>query len=519
VLFPSFPFILAFLPVTLAGAFWLGRRSGSAAMAWLAAASTVFYAVWSVPFAFLLLGSAAFNFAAGNWLAARRDEPRAGLRLAAAIGANLALLGYFKYSNFFLAIAGAPLLTGVILPLGISFYTFTQVAFLVDVQRGLAREYSLVHYVLFVTWFPHLIAGPLLHHAQVMPQFARPGAFRFDAVNFAVGLSIFTVGLAKKVLVADPLSGFATPVFERAREGASPMLFESWMGSLAYTLQLYFDFSGYSDMAIGLSLMFNVRLPANFDSPYKAASIIDFWRRWHMTLSAFLRDYLYIPLGGNRKGPARRYVNLLATMVLGGLWHGAGWTFVAWGALHGLYLVANHGWRALLRRLGWRGAGAAGRIAGIAFTFLAVVVGWVVFRAESLDSAGRILAGMAGLNGISFPAVSPQALHDLAGRLPAGSVVFAGLAPLTYSDGRAAIAAIVAGLAAVWLLPNVREVFARYAPVWDDAASPASLRQARPRFLEWSPRTSYAVALGALFCACLLWMGASRTAEFLYFQF
>ena len=518
-LFPSFPFILAFLPATLAGAFWLGRRSGHAAVAWLAVASLAFYAFWSIPFAFLLLASAAFNFAAGNWLAARRDRPRAGLGLAVAIGANLALLGYFKYANFFLSIAGAPLLTGVILPLGISFYTFTQIAFLVDVHRGVAREYSLVHYVLFVTWFPHLIAGPLLHHAQVMPQFARPQAFRFDAVNFAVGLSIFTIGLAKKVLVADPLSGFATPVFDRVREGAQPMLFESWMGSLAYTLQLYFDFSGYSDMAIGLSLMFNVRLPANFDSPYKAASIVDFWRRWHMTLSAFLRDYLYVPLGGNRKGPTRRYANLLVTMILGGLWHGAGWTFVAWGALHGLYLVANHGWRAFARRRGWKPRGAASRVAGIAVTFLAVVVGWVIFRADSLGSAGRILAGMAGLNGISFPIASPQALHDLASGMSLGSVVFEGLAPLTYTDGRAAIAAIAAGLAVVWLLPNVREIFARYAPTWDDVTSGAAGQPARPRILAWSPRTTWAVALGVLFCTCLLWMGASRTAEFLYFQF
>jgi D-alanyl-lipoteichoic acid acyltransferase DltB (MBOAT superfamily) len=367
---------------------------------------------------------------------------------------------------------------------------------------------------MYKAFFPQLIAGPIVRYRDVATQIVHRVV---TCAGFAYGVRRFAIGLGKKVLIANAVARCADAVFAiPAGEFTAPVV---WFGFVCYSLQIYFDFSGYSDMAIGLSLMFNVRLPANFDSPYKAASIIDFWRRWHMTLSAFLRDYLYIPLGGNRKGPARRYVNLLATMVLGGLWHGAGWTFVAWGALHGLYLVANHGWRALLRRLGWRGAGAAGRIAGIAFTFLAVVVGWVVFRAESLDSAGRILAGMAGLNGISFPAVSPQALHDLAGRLPAGSVVFAGLAPLTYSDGRAAIAAIVAGLAAVWLLPNVREVFARYAPVWDDAASPASLRQARPRFLEWSPRTSYAVALGALFCACLLWMGASRTAEFLYFQF
>jgi D-alanyl-lipoteichoic acid acyltransferase DltB (MBOAT superfamily) len=519
VLFPSFPFIFVFLPIALAGAFWLARRSGNAPLAWLAGASLAFYAVWSVPFTLLLLASAAFNFVAGNWIASRREEPGAKARLAAAIGANLALLAYFKYANFFLSVAGAPLLTGVILPLGISFFTFTQVAFLVDVHRGLAREYHFTHYLLFVTWFPHLIAGPLLHHAQVMPQFQRPGAFRFDPVNFAAGLSIFTIGLAKKVLVADPLSAFASPVFDLARDGASPRLFESWMGALAYTLQLYFDFSGYSDMAIGMSLMFNVRLPLNFDSPYKAASIVDFWRRWHMTLSAFLRDYLYVPLGGNRKGRTRRYVNLMVTMVLGGLWHGAGWTFVAWGALHGAYLMINHGWRVLLERLGLRGEHAGWRFVGAALTFAAVVVGWVVFRADSLDSAGRLLAGMAGLNGISLPIVSPAVLHDLAASGKAGSIVFEGLAPLTYIDGRQASAVIAAGLFAVWLLPNVREIFDRFSPVWEGARAEGSRRTARPRFLQWSPRTRYAAALGALFCVCVLWMGASRPSEFLYFQF
>ncbi|WP_309246667.1 MBOAT family O-acyltransferase [Ramlibacter montanisoli] len=296
----------------------------------------------------------------------------------------------------------------MILPLGISFYTFTQIAFLVDTYQGKVTEFNFFRYALFVTWFPHLIAGPVLHHAEMMPQFARKAVCRIDWQNVAVGLSIFVLGLAKKVLLADSIAEFASPVFDGVKAGAQPMLFEAWVGALAYTLQLYLDFSAYSDMAIGLSLMFNVRLPLNFDSPYKATSIIDFWRRWHMTLSRFLRDYLYIPLGGGRAGNARRYANLMTTMVLGGLWHGAGWTFVVWGTLHGCYLLVNHAWRAFRRRHGWGEGGRAAALAAGALTFLAVVVGWVFFRADSMASAVTMLQGMTGMPAWPWPTRRPD---------------------------------------------------------------------------------------------------------------
>lgn len=284
----------------------------------------------------LLLASIAFNYGAGYWIGIKRTlqiDKQAKLALIVAITVNLLLLGYFKYVNFFIVSANQFFgshfpLRDIILPLGISFFTFTQIAFLVDVYCGIACEYNIIHYLLFVTYFPHLIAGPVLHHRQMMPQFADPDTYRINPEHIAIGLTAFILGLAKKVLIADDLSEYATPVFNAARDGSMPMLFEAWIGALAYTLQIYFDFSGYSDMAIGLSLMFNVRLPLNFDSPYKATNIIEFWRRWHMSLSSFLRDYLYIPLGGNRKGNIRRYANLMATMLLGGLWHGAGWTFI-----------------------------------------------------------------------------------------------------------------------------------------------------------------------------------------------
>ncbi len=331
-LFNSLVFIFCYLPLTLGGFFILGRRSPLAAAAWLALASLFFYGWWNPVYVGLLAASMVFNYALG----VRIVRGARGL-LTFAIVSNLALLAYYKYANFFVdnlnAAAGTGISLGtIILPLGISFFTFTQIAFLVDAYQGKAREYSFVHYCLFVTYFPHLIAGPILHHAEMMPQFAQRQTYRPDYDKLAAGVTLFVLGLTKKVLIADEVGGYVAPFFDAARSGAALTFLEAWCGALAYTFQLYFDFSGYSDMAVGLSLMFGVRLPINFHSPYKAVNIIEFWRRWHMTLSRFLRDYLYVPLGGSRKGPARRYINLLLTMLLGGLWHGAGWTFVLWGA-------------------------------------------------------------------------------------------------------------------------------------------------------------------------------------------
>jgi alginate O-acetyltransferase complex protein AlgI len=273
------------------------------------------------------------------------------------------------------------------------------VAYLIDAAEGKAAEYRFLDYCLFVTFFPQLIAGPIVHHSQMMPQFRRPEAMRFSHADFAMGLTFFTAGLWKKVVLADTLATYATPVFSAASEQALTAG-EAWTGAIAYALQLYFDFSGYSDMAIGLGLLFGIRLPFNFASPYKAVNIIDFWRRWHMTLSKFLRDYLYVPLGGNRQGSMRRYVNLFLTMLIGGLWHGAAWTFVIWGALHGVFLIVNHGWRALRTALGWTSAEtAAGRWAARGLTFLCVTISWVFFRAESVGEATGMLRAMAGVNG------------------------------------------------------------------------------------------------------------------------
>ncbi|MFM9916853.1 MAG: MBOAT family O-acyltransferase [Rhizobacter sp.] len=439
-LFTTVVFTLLFLPIAWAGFFALGRRSPPAAAAWLFLASLVFYSFWLPEATLLLVASIAFNFFCGGRIAHARQA--VGRRwLIVAVCANLAVLAYFKYANFFVAnlshLLGTQWHLGkVLLPIGISFYSFTQIAFLVDTYRGKVNEFNPIHYGLFVTYFPHLVAGPVLHHAQMMPQFAESTTYRINGANVAAGLFIFALGLVKKVVLADGISPYADAVFHAADAGVMPQGREAWLGALAYTLQLYFDFSGYSDMAIGLSLMFNIRLPANFNSPYRATNISEFWRRWHISLSTFLRDYLYIALGGNRRGPVRRYVNLVATMVLGGLWHGAGWSFILWGLLHGLYLMTNHAFRALVgpelhARLS---AFASWRLASWLLTMLAVVAAWVFFRAETLHGALRVLQAMS-----------------LAGSDPAGP------APLIWNAGldlwRGALWCVALGMMAT-TLPN-----------------------------------------------------------------
>ena len=397
-LYNSFEFILVFLPLSLLLYFGAAAVSRGLANGVLCALSLVFYAWWDWRNLFVLVGSILVNFVVGALIRQRASKPI----LVTGVALNLAVLGYFKYANFFLAnvstltgYAFAPL--AIALPLGISFFTFTQIAFLVDCHRGLATELDLTRYVLFVTFFPHLIAGPIVHHGQLMPQFSTERAKRWNPGNVHPGLAFFTLGLFKKVAIADAVAPWANGVFDAP--GAAEFL-DAWRGALAYTMQLYFDFSGYSDMAIGLGLLFNVRLPDNFNAPYRATSIADFWRRWHMTLSRFLRDYLYIPLGGNRLGEGRRGVNVLVTMLLGGIWHGAGWTFAIWGLYHGVLLVAQRLW-----------SGRHGQLPAIparALTFLAVVVGWVLFRAKTVHNAGSMLRGMVGGGGLGDAAHSTQ---------------------------------------------------------------------------------------------------------------
>ncbi|MBL8241674.1 MAG: MBOAT family protein [Bryobacterales bacterium] len=372
-IFHSFEFLFLFLPCALAVYWipaWAGRREWSIRL--LAMASFVFYAMWYWPHVFVLTASVGMNYLVGARIAATRSRGwvRAGVAL------NLAALGWFKY--------GAGLGFPVLMPLGISFFTFTQIAFLLDAAEGEISSLSPWRYALFVSFFPHSIAGPILHHRQMMDQFAAPESTRWDWAQWASGLTHFTVGLVKKVAIADTLAPWANAAFGAAGPGSAP---EAWMGLVTYALQLYFDFSGYCDMANGLAQLFHIRFPKNFDRPYRAASIIEFWQRWHMTLSAFLRDYLLFQLPGNRA--RRRFLlNIFLTMLLGGIWHGAHWNFAIWGGLHGLYLVVNHQWRETGRTMNeWAARG---------LTLAAVLVAWVPFRAETLPGAWRYLRALTG---------------------------------------------------------------------------------------------------------------------------
>ncbi|MFC4098655.1 MBOAT family O-acyltransferase [Paenibacillus xanthanilyticus] len=423
-LFNSYVFIFAFLPITVIVYFLLNRfRLSYVAKTWLALSSLFFYGWWDVKYVPLILGSIAFNYIMGRLLMrlpagynppegqplAYQTEPGIGKRkalLGFAIVSNVLLLIYYKYADFFLTnlneIAGTDFaLLKLVLPLGISFFTFTQIAFLVDAYKRKAREANIVSYVLFVTFYPHLIAGPILHHGEMMPQFDRVRSKVWNWKNASLGVFVFGMGLFKKVVIADTFAGYASSGFDTATQ-----FVDSWVAALSYTFQLYFDFSGYTDMAIGAALLFNIRLPQNFNSPYKALNLQDFWRRWHMTLSRWLRDYIYIPLGGNRKGENRMMVNNMLVFLIGGLWHGAGWTFLFWGFLHGFGQVIHKLWGKLCKKLGFQ----LPKWTAWLITFVYVVIAWVFFRATSWDQAIRILKGMSGLQGFDFNRVTMDAL-------------------------------------------------------------------------------------------------------------
>jgi alginate O-acetyltransferase complex protein AlgI len=499
-LFSSYTFLFQFLPATVLAFAAARRHSPRAGIMVLVGASSFFYGAWRPVYLLLFAASVAVNFALGL----RMEDPLRRRSIGTfGVALNLAVLCYFKYTNFIFdslnTLTGAPLpFVNIILPLGISFFTFQQIAYLVDVMRGAKVERDIVSYTLFVSFFPHLIAGPLVHHAEMIPQFKRGRTGR-SAVLVARGLAIFAAGLFKKVVIADNLAQFVSPVFAHLDAGGGVTTSWAWLATLAYTLQIYFDFSGYSDMAIGLALLFGIRLPVNFRSPYQATSIIEFWRCWHITLSRFLRDYLYIPLGGNRLGEQRRYINLLVTMLLGGLWHGAGWNFLVWGGLHGIYLSINHLWR------GWRGGKPEVSIAGLmvkgacwALTFFAVVVAWVFFRAKTAAGAWQMLQGLFGVEAGSSAYASPGILRLM--DLP----MLVGEERLLLIGG----GAVALALAMALCLPNVPQLF-RY----------REYRRApeRAAWLRWRPNAAWAL-LSALALAISLF-GMWQRLEFLYFQF
>ena len=507
-IFSSYPFIFGFLPAVLLITALLARSPRDVVIVALALASIVFYGYWNWHFLWVLISSVLVNYLFAEWIA--RAKRHRTLALTLGVGFDIAFLGYFKYSNFFIQnfddlFGGHLSHIDIVLPLGISFFTFQMIGYLVDVKRGKVIDHSFQHFLLFVTFFPQLIAGPIVHHSEVIKQFVSGQAGRLRLDSFSQGLAIFVLGVAKKVLIADRIAVYATPVFQAGASGVKIPLVEAWCGTLAYAFQIYFDFSAYSDMAVGLGLMFAVRLPVNFNSPYKSASLIEFWRRWHITLSHFLRDYLYIPLGGNRKGEPRRYGNLLTVMVLAGLWHGAAWTFVAWGTLHGIGLALNHLWRTLRYpkkfepRPGW-----SGRIV----TFFFVTIAWVLFRSDDMATASNLFAGLFGANGIVLPSTYFHYLGSLAPLLAAHGVRFE---PGYLFLGIKEIIILLTLLAVVLFAPNALEI-GGYKPFTDDQRL-----RVLPSWLQWQPTVYWGIGLSLLSILSLIMM--SDAGEFLYFQF
>lgn len=508
-LFNSYEFLFGFVPIVLLGAHFLaGRGRQRLSVAWLVAMSLFFYGWWNPAFLGLMIGSVVFNFLVGSFLARHRLTRGAKLALAGGILVDLGSIGYFKYAGFLVSAAGHAIgaswtLPEIVLPLAISFFTFQQIAYLVDAYRGETEEHDLLNYFLFVTFFPQLIAGPIVHHRDMLPQFLRQGAARLRVNHLAVGFTIIAIGLFKKVIIADSVAGYATPVFAAADRGVALQFLEAWSGVLAYSFQIYFDFSGYSDMAVGLARLFGIRLPVNFFSPYKADNIVEFWRRWHISLSRFLRDYLYFPLGGGRAGIPARYRNILVTMLLGGLWHGAGWNFIIWGGLHGLYICINHAWQYVKRRLGFPAGPLAAwtRLPSRALTFLAVTVAWVFFRAETFDGALVMLEAMSSPGNLASPRQFLMAGNQSVFAAFGPSFIFFLLYLL---------------LGAVWYLPNTYELMVRYRPAIDSYGHLRGAAALRSRFV-WRMSRGWAVTAGLV--AALAIFGMGNVSEFLYFRF
>lgn len=420
-LFNSSIYIFLFLPITVMLYFFLNGRGWSrAASIWLVVASMYFYGYWNPRYVPLILISIAANFIFGVLLQNRKAKPL----LILAIVLNLGVLAYYKYIGFIIenvnSLSGVDValkfnelfnshldLQHIELPLAISFFTFLQIAYLVDCYQSKVKETGFLHYTLFVTYFPHLIAGPLVHHQDLMPEFSRSDNKAVNWKNVYIGIYIFSIGLFKKVFIADTFAEWANQGFDSVN---ALSFFDAWGASLSYTMQLYYDFSGYSDMAIGASLILNIPLPINFNSPYKALDIQDFWRRWHMTLSRWLRDYLYIPLGGNRNGSFFTGINLFITFLLGGLWHGASWNFVIWGALHGSAVVIHRGWQAIGFRMP--------RFMAWVITFMFVNLAWVFFRAKTLPDSIKMINAMSDIGSAGFSEPFAKAANYFMQSLP-----------------------------------------------------------------------------------------------------
>ena len=525
-LFNSWLFLLLFLPIALAGHYLAGAVSLRLAAVWLCITSFVFYGWWNPQFVALLAASIAFNYGISQWMLRCAGRPRLQSAIVAAgVLADLAALVHYKYfATLFNFMSELGITHGMmdplVLPLGISFFTFTQIGYLLDCRAGIAKERRLLNYVLFVTFFPHLIAGPILHHKEMMPQFAKQENFRFRPENLSIGTMLFVIGLAKKVLLADAIAPYADAGF------AAPgnlQFWAAWGTSIAYALQLYFDFSGYSDMALGLAKMFGIRFPLNFNSPYKASNIIDFWARWHITLTRYLTAYLYYPVAmaisrmREKRGltagsvaartPGGFAATIMAptvfTMGLAGIWHGSGFQYLVFGLLHAVYLSINHAWRIFVvgrKPVASRRNTRAGNLASVAVTFIAVLVAQAFFRAHGVADAVDLVEGMMGLRGFESFGTLPYALKMAPGdawRLIVGTHL-----QLVY---------VLALLGIAWFTPNVHQILGRHSPALFKAQETAVA------WMRWRPNAPWLAVVLALFFLCLA--NLHKETRFLYFQF
>jgi len=527
-LFNSPVFLFLFLPVTVAAYIavrhFLGPR---AVLALLLIASIFFYGWWNPVYVPLLLGLALFNFVVARGLTACRQMGRnnwLSLLLTFGVVVDLAVLGYFKYTDFFIETANTLfatdfLLQRILLPLGISFFTFQKIAYLVDASRGEVEKHDLLEYCFFVMFFPQLLAGPITHHSEIFSQVKGPWAFDLKSSNFMLGITIFVIGLFKKVVLADHFAPLVSPVYEAAEAGERLDFFLAWQAALAFKFQLYFDFSGYSEMALGAARLFGIQLPLNFNSPYRALNVVDFWRRWHMTLTRFLLRYVYIPLGGSRHGVPRLYRNLLITLFLSGLWHGAAWHFALWGTVQGTTMIANHAWRSFWRPINAWWSHATARLV----TFFVLTMVLVLHRASSVDVALQIYRGMFNL-----PESWGAALGPMADALKWLGMRFNG--PPVEAEHLELVLWLIAWMAFMWFLPNTQQLLARWHPAYNYGVAererdpPLIERIPAPRWikpakwsLEWQPNLAGAVFIGVL--AALAVLSLRHVSEFLYFKY
>ncbi len=507
--FSSWQFIFLFLPAALLGFLLTPTQPAWMRKTWLLAVSIFFYGCWKVEYVPLLLLSIGCNYAFAEILT--RQKTSSPILLGVAVALNLSLLAYYKYTNFVVGfVLGIthhdPVRFDILLPLAISFFTFTQIGYLVDVHRDRALHYRFLDYSLFVAFFPHLIAGPIVRHWEIIPQYS-DRKLRPDRSDFCVGLALFLIGLSKKVLLADFVAGYVSDVYGGAEKGLATLTwFDAWLGTLAFALQIYFDFSGYSDMAIGLARLFGIRFPINFDSPYQASSITEFWKRWHVTLTRFLREYVYFPLGGNRCGPGRHMLNVMVTMLLSGLWHGAGLTFLVWGGLHGCFLIIAHRWSVFTDSRGWRLEHPVWRLASVTLTFGAVLSSWVFFKASSLTVAMRVLSTMAGGHGLTMSATYFQSFTQVADRLGVQFV------PKSFEADYPSLLIVIGGMLLIaFVLPNSQQLLG--------ACAPALEKSGRPGWWQWTLGLRTGCWLGALFFLVVRTFYTGSPSPFLYFNF